>query len=709
MRLHRVWLIVCAAVGAFGYCSPAWAVDPAAAAPSLALVPADAAVYSATLRLGEQWNRFARSKAYAALRDLPAVKHALQHIHDESEKPGSPVAEFMKAMKDPANRQLMEMLHEGLRTEIFAYGGANWGPFAKFAMELNSSNQFAPALAVIRGEDPQRAQFRNLIHALKAAGDKLQVPEIVIGIRLTKSEPALAQIQRLETLLNQVTKNTPLQGRVRREQVAGANALTLSLDGSLIPRDAAEDDEDVRELFEIVKKWTAKICVLVKGDYLLVTIGPSAAAAESFGRGPFLASRPEFAPLTKHNAGPITSITYTSAALAAALATTPDDLKSMAELAKQGLEAAPLSKDRREAILKDVQTFVGEMAAGLPKPAATMSYSFLTPRGQESFSYDYGQTSAIGDRTLKLIEHVGGSPLVAVVAAVGDPLPTYQWAVKWIGVFFQHGDAVIKEVLGDGAHEQFRSGVEMIRPLVEQFQSITAKQLLPSLGAGEIALVVDGKWTSKRWFPEVDQHGESLPMIELSALRTVADAKQLAGALAAYRDWANKVLQTARDSGAPLPEITIPATQSKALGDGTAYYWPVPQEGQDERILPNLAIAPGLVVKSLSLGQSERLLASKPLAVEGIAAPSRPVRMFAVVDVAGVVGLARPWIEKFAVPRLVAEMPPDAPPGLKPAEIPGQVRVVLDVLQCIRTVRVETYRDANATITHTELVLTDLK
>jgi hypothetical protein len=198
-------------------------------------------------------------------------------------------------------------------------------------------------------------------------------------------------------------------------------------------------------------------------------------------------------------------------------------------------------------------------------------------------------------------------------------------------------------------------------------------------------------------------------MIELGALRTVADAKQLAGALAAYRDWVNKVLQTVRDNGAPLPEFAIPAAQSKAIGDGTAYFWPVPQEGQDERILPNLAIAPGLVVKSLSLGQSERLLASKPLAVEGVAAPNRPLQSFSVVDIAGLVGLARPWVEKFGVPRLVAEIPPDAPPGLKPNEIPGQVRVALDVLQCIRTVRAEVYRDANATVTHTELVLRDLK
>ena len=43
-----------------------------------------------------------------------------------------------------------------------------------------------------------------------------------------------------------------------------------------------------------------------------------------------------------------------------------------------------------------------------------------------------------------------------------------------------------------------------------------------------MAIVVDGKWTSKNWFPEVDQQGEAMPMFELAGLRTVKDAERTA-------------------------------------------------------------------------------------------------------------------------------------------------------------------------------------
>jgi hypothetical protein len=115
-------------------------------------------------------------------------------------------------------------------------------------------------------------------------------------------------------------------------------------------------------------------------------------------------------------------------------------------------------------------------------------------------------------------------------------------------------------------------------------------------------------------------------------------------------------------------------------------------------------------VFSLSLKQSERLLTATPLATAS-RPPMGPREVLgaAVVDFAGLIGAARPWIEAFAVPAAVAQIPDDAPPGLTRAEVPAQVRTVLDVLQCIRRFAAVTYRDGDATVTHTESVFEDLK
>jgi hypothetical protein len=706
MRSHPIRLLVIAL--AFGTIQPALAADPVT--PSLALVPSDVAFYTTSLRLGEQWDKFARSKAYAKLRELPAVKAFLKHAHEEFDKPDSPMRDIMRFLHDPANHDLMHVIHDAFHQEVFMYGGANWNGFVQLAMEINGANQFAPVFAGLRGEDPQQAQLRALIEVLKGASDKLQAPETVIGFRIAKSEPVLAQIKRLEELLNKATADGPLQGRVKRERVAGVEALTISLDGSLIPFDEIPNrDEDMDKLFAILKKLTLKACLLVKGDYLLVAIGPTSAVVESFGAGPGLATRAELAPLAKHAARPVLAISYTSKALAAAAATNAEDMAELADMAKEGLESTPLSKELREAIVKDVRQLAKEFAAALPKPAATFSFTFSTVRGQETFAYQYGDAPATPPRQLTLAEHVGGSPLFALVTVAGENLPDYKTMVRWVKVFYGHADAAIKETLGEDSHQQFRAGMEMVRPLLERLDSIVGTQLLPSLGSGERAIVIDGRWSSKNWFPDVDQGGEALPMFEVGAVRTVGNTDQLVKSFGELRVWANDVLAKARENGAPLPEFSIPPAETKKLSDGTAYFWPLPQQGQDQQILPNLGVSSQMMCKSLSLAHTERLLNSSPLNVAGIRAPDRPLQSMVAVDFAGMVGVARPWVEKLALPKMLAEVPADAPPGLTAKEIPDQVRTVLDVMQCLRSIRATTYREGNANVTHSEVVFEDLK
>src|SRR4051812_37019791 len=75
--------------------APAPAADPAAkTGTSLDLVPADAAFYTASLRNREQLDAVLKSKAYAALRELPAVKEALGKVQEEWKKDKGDLSEF---------------------------------------------------------------------------------------------------------------------------------------------------------------------------------------------------------------------------------------------------------------------------------------------------------------------------------------------------------------------------------------------------------------------------------------------------------------------------------------------------------------------------------------------------------------------------------------------------------------------------------------
>src|SRR4051794_23497227 len=91
--------------------------DDLASISSLKLVPADAAFYSTSLRLQEQWDAVMHSKALAKLMALPAVKLLHKQIHDELFKPEGPGAEFKKMLDDPQNQQLIGLLKDMFSTE----------------------------------------------------------------------------------------------------------------------------------------------------------------------------------------------------------------------------------------------------------------------------------------------------------------------------------------------------------------------------------------------------------------------------------------------------------------------------------------------------------------------------------------------------------------------------------------------------------------
>jgi hypothetical protein len=250
----------------------------------------------------------------------------------------------------------------------------------------------------------------------------------------------------------------------------------------------------------------------------------------------------------------------------------------------------------------------------------------------------------------------------------------------------------------------------MVKPFLKRFDDITGGTLLPGLGAGQAALVLDAKWTSRHWFPPLDQNGKALPFIEIGVVRTVRDSAKVLAAFKDYRTLVNDVLAKAGEFNAPVPPGGVPKAQEAKAGPGTAYFWPVPAHGQDEQIQPNVALSSAAAAFSLSVKHGERLLTPTPLAA-GSRPPAAPQPLLraAVVDFAGLVGAARPWVEQLAVPAAVAQIPDNAPPGLTRGEVPAQVRTVLDVLQCLRRYASATYRDGDATVTHSETVYEDLK
>src|SRR5262245_5302041 len=127
MRLHRLALaaVFVLVPPVIGRGLSANAADPAPDS-SLKMIPADASFYSTSLRLGEQLDRFLTSNAYLKLKSLPAAKLAVEHLRQAAGDPNNPFGKAMQLLKDPANQDLLDVLRDLPRQEIFIYGGPNW-------------------------------------------------------------------------------------------------------------------------------------------------------------------------------------------------------------------------------------------------------------------------------------------------------------------------------------------------------------------------------------------------------------------------------------------------------------------------------------------------------------------------------------------------------------------------------------------------------
>jgi hypothetical protein len=539
-----------------------------------------------------------------------------------------------------------------------------------------------------------------------------------MGFRTNKADGAKNALARLERVLTQVMQQGPpeLQGRFKREKIGDHEGLVVRLDGSMVPWDRIniaqyEDEKDeFKAVEEKLKSLKLAIALAVKGDYLLLSVAADTTPVSKFGAGPGIGSVPEFAPLAPFTDKKLISVNYASKKLGELLATTPKDIDDMIKEAKEGLGQAPISEKLREKINQDIDKLAGEWKASLPKPAASMGFEFMTSTGSEGFDYVYDEADPNARPLGNILNQLGGSPILAVANRGPDATPTYKKLVNWIKIFYGHAEEAAKELMDENQFEQFKAGFGQVLPYLQRLDEITGNQLLPAFADGQSALVIDGQWKSKKWFPELEQGDTELPMVEIGLIWGISDPEKLLEAFKGYRKLVNDIFGVVKAFLPGAPDEIWPQPDTEKVGAATMYFWPIPPLGQDASINPNLAISKQFLTFSLSAKHAERLHATsgngdlfKDLAGDKKLLSAASFRFPELLNV------ARPWVEKFMVPAMMADAPADGPEGLRKADILPQVKTVFDVLSCLKSYREVSYRDSSATVTRHVTVVEDLK
>ena len=237
--------------------------------------------------------------------------------------------------------------------------------------------------------------------------------------------------------------------------------------------------------------------------------------------------------------------------------------------------------------------------------------------------------------------------------------------------------------------------------------------LLPALADGQAGFVLDAKWTSKQWHPAIPPSEKALPMLEMGILVGVSDSALLEKAMKSYRKIVEEGIAKARELAPKdeVPPIKLPEPEVKTVKSGKLYVFHLPEEWKlDARVAPTAGLSEKVGVITLSAEHAERLLADKPLKIEGgpLADAKRPLAGASYFNWPAFVDAVGPWvIYGLELAKVEKALPGGGDEKKSREEIFKQVRTVLDVLKCIRVSTSATYLEQGVLITHSETVVRD--
>ena len=755
----------------------------------VSMIPKDAAFVSATLRLQEQIDLVLRSNAFASIRKLPAVVQALEQFEEQKLQPGSPLSMVDTYLQLPENQQAVELLRDMVATDTFLYGEPSCITFLELFQKIQQAQNAANVLQMSRGGVPgsievdrleldrlemdddddddddddgssvdrglkvvpvrrQVAEIeefelstagtgdqltaRMVLQAIADNADKIVVPDLVWGFKTGKPDVATSQIKRIEVLLKLITQTNPaFADALKRQEIAGGEVVTLTIDGGLVPwgqvlqdQDGI-DDGDLDKVRRKLQELDLVIAIGLIGDRVILSIGDSAdhlgklvvAGAEEKG----LASTKPFEPLREHRDERITGISYVSEALARAAAPSAADLERLAELSDTLADSAGLP----EGAAREAREMLEKMAAGykrrLPIPGPALGYSFLTDQGYEGYGWDWTRNGVLdGSKRLDLLGHTGGSPLLSIVTRAKTPPDQFDDFVDWGSMAWSFFRKNLLVKADEDDRERFEQTSQQFVPLAERLVATLRTKILPAVADGQAAFVVDGKEKAKRLQDSIPASAEPLPIVAPAFAVKLDDPKLFREGLSDLFALADDLVEEIRTlNPESVPEgYRIPDPSKSKVDGGALWTFAVPQAGLDDQIEPTIGIGEDVAVFSLLPKQATRMLVRTTQSTGSeLSRFEEPLAAAAAADVAGFVDLLEPWVEYIARVGVLqqrngfvdgnATIGPDGDDD-RMRDILLHTGVVLDAMRCLRVTVGEASTRSDATVTHWRNVIRDL-
>jgi hypothetical protein len=737
MVKHRCHCILFTLIALLVCTSRLPAASLAEQARSLRMVPADAAVYSASLRVKEQFDILFDSEAFDKLLEIPVIQMVKMQVTFQWQAANIPQIKQVKDyVESPEGQEAVALLKEMFSEEMFLYGGSDIASALDLFMELNSLRRTARLEAMASGEDPNEVTNKRLMEVLEQHAEEFKVPSIAFGWRIKDSKRAERKLDELHSVLRNLLEDQrpELSPHLQREQVGGNEFLTLRLDGSMIPWDKLREEADEDDLAQI-EQWqpiiSEKKLVVALGivdDFVLLSLGDSTDHLEKMGKGDALAGNQALKRLEKHADQRVVSIGYVSKELAKGISSPDRTIDDMAGAAEEILSAAEVPSEDSKALVEDIRSLGNEFKKYMPEPSETASIAFLTSRGYEGFQYQTGaRPTADSSKPLTILNHVGGNPTLFFATRTKESPEDYDALVSGLKRIAQRAEKIAESKADADDWAEYQEIREQALPLLRRLDRVTREHFIPALQDGQSGLVMDTSAESKRWFRQMPESPKPLPMLEFAVVTGVSDAGELRTAMSEYVDIIGDAIEMVREQHPDaVPDFKLPEPEKRELeGGGTAYVYNFPEEwGVDSKVAVNAGLTDSVAAVSVMPDTTERLLRKTELEVDTSLDLDRPAAVVSYFNFEEFIDLFRPWIDygfDVAIGKLKVEEAeddgdgedeqpePPSPVMLQAGFFIPQLQQLLDVASALQSFSMVSYQENGVWVTHSEMHFEDLE
>lgn len=655
-------------------------------ATSLAIAPQDAAFFMTAIDLKKSWDRFIQGNFVKSLRRVDYVQQLEREIIRQWENPQGQAAELKSTLQNPNVRDLLRLAADMAGQEFFVYGQDDWCDafenLAAFQSELMSRIQ----------EDPESVEeYFNELDRQEVDG--LRLPTTIIGFRLTDANLAAQQLDALEGILRAVATQDdnlrPFIEKLRRNDLADGQTLTLTLDTSLIPLDRLDEDqrEAADKALELLEGRSFSISLGVRKNLLLIGMGEQADLLEQVGQAEdLLIDHPRMSVLKEANVSQLRSVSFVSqrwrqtqwdANFAHYFRNLMVQFGAAIDSESDEIDDAEEWKAELLADANQLDEYIGQMA---PQYGDSLGWSHAITSGSEGWAYDWSDNMWFeNNNPLQILEHAGSNSLF-LMAFKQRSLPALEEMCDFLMQRIpEHAERFIASAEQD--EEERETALELFQnswPLVEEAVDILHTKISPALDENETLISMAAAWMTRELGSELPVADQPLPLPEFALACKLRDRELFLDGCQDLYGVFDKIVELVRETEPDaLPAgYVVPRPIEDNIDDATTYYYEeLAGTGSLSAFKPQLAIADDVVILGYSDRQVRDMIEPKVLATRPAwLTDETPVAVVSYVDYGGILGAFRPWMT-FGIS--LAGMPLNEP--LFPAE--GPVPTGNDLLQ----------------------------